>query len=196
MLYTFSNHSLFQNLLFLFIVGLVVFYVVYFIKGLFKTVEGGNTSKKRSIEILLLDGLNIPQGTKLVGEVTDETISLTNSDFDINLSVKNIVSVIKSEVEVTQKGISFKNAIIGGALFGQLGATMGAFKGKDNQKIGTVVVSYEDNNGEIKEMTFMPSCIAGEMLNVVDARNGLNYFYNKINEVRSKNNIGKKVIEI
>ena len=137
------------------LIVLISFFTIYFISRLIKATSGGEIYIDKSVSLALLEGLNIPQGTKLICNVTNEMISLSNSDYEVNISINNIISIIKSEVEITEKGISFKNAIIGGVLFGEIGAAMGAFKGKENLKIDTVIISYENKDSEIEDITLM-----------------------------------------
>ena len=178
------------------LIGLVGFYAFYFIRKFTKVVTGTNKTNDRSVSLVLLEGFNMAQGTKLTCTVENDFINLNNSDYDIKISMSKITSIIMSHIEVTQKGISFKNAVIGGALFGQIGATMGALKGKDNSKIDTVIISYEDKDGEIQEATLMPDCFIRGAFDIIDAKNQLKYFYTKANEKRNVSKDGKKIIEI
>lgn len=90
---------------------------------------------------------------------TEEVLQIYHDGIKITLPYNRIVGFsLENETTLANSGSGLGGAIIGGALFGGIGAIVGqqASKGKTNTKwIGTL--NYKDKEGEYKSLSFIQS---------------------------------------
>lgn len=163
--------------------------------GLFSKKSPEEKQQKKEKSVMFLGESmqpigKIPSG-KCVGltlKPVDQVLNLHHDKIDITLPYARLKGFkLEDEVTLAKSGSGIGGAIVGGALFGGVGAIVGqnAKKGATNVKwIGTL--SYEDKEGNLQELYFiqwgMTGHYEGATKNYAAAQ-----FENTVNEIVARN---------
>lgn len=172
--------------------------------GFFKSKEEKKQEKelKRESSLMFMGESmqaigKIPCG-KCVGltlKPTEQVLNIHNDKTDITLPYSRIKGFkLEDEVTLAKSGSGIGGAIVGGALFGGVGAVVGqnVKKGKTDVKwIGTLM--YEDKEGNLQELSFIQWGISGYYQGS-NKHWGASQFENKLNEIAGKN--GEDITEL
>ena len=173
-----------------------------FTMGLFsKKTKEEKQIKKESSQIFMGESLQaigkIPVGAcvGLTLVPADKVLNLHHDKIDITLPYERLRGFrLEDEVTLAKSGSGLGGAVVGGALFGGVGAVVGqnVKKGKTKVKwIGTL--SYEDKEGNLQSLNFIQWGITGHYEG--DTKHwGAGQFESTINEIVSR--YGEDITEL
>lgn len=157
-----------------------------------KTPEEKAQKKEKSVIFVgeTLQAIGKISTGKCVGlslKPTEQVLNIHHDKIDITLPYNRLRGFkLVDEVTLAKSGSGLGGAIVGGVLFGGVGAIIGqnSKKGKTNVKwIGTL--SYEDKEGNFKDLSFIQWGITGHYEGSTK-HYGAEQFENTINEIVSR----------
>ena len=114
----------------------------------------------------------------------EQKVTLSASKDKLDLPYNRILGFSINEESVLSSGkISLSGAIIGGALLGPVGATVGALSKKNKNKVNWIgTLLYESKEGEQRELTFLTYALGSPTKKTF----GMEQFETAMNKVASR----------
>ena len=151
----------------------------------FKSSEEKELKQRKKDEIIESGASYMGYATTNIGPILKEQkVTLSASKDKLDLPYNRILGFSINEESVLSSGkISLSGAIIGGALLGPVGATIGALSKKNKNKVNWIgTLLYESKEGEQRELTFLTYALGSPTKKTF----GMEQFETAMNKVASR----------
>lgn len=163
-----------------------------------KTAEKlDNEGINKRMNLVHLQGLELGEGTEVYFIAIKDKVTIQSGKIIYTIDIEQINNVSMQNIAntIADKRFSIKNVVVGEILFGNVGASVGGFTGKNALELKSMIINYIGSDGNTNNIVFIPkySDVKNEMA-VRVANNCLYEIVDNINYVIKKRNIDKPEI--
>ena len=163
-----------------------------------KTIEKlDNEGLNKRMKLVHLYGLDLGEGTEVYFTAFKDLITIQSGKIKYTIKIEQInnVSIQSIANTIADRRFSIKNAVIGGVLFGNTGAAVGAFSGGDSLEFQSMIINYTGKDGNFNNLVFIPNYSDVKNKTSIKVANNLLYeITDNINYIVNKKNSKKPQI--
>ena len=144
-----------------------------------------------------LQGLDLGEGTEVHFTASKDIVTITSGKIKYTIDIEQINNISMQSISntIADKRFSLKKAVIGGILFGDVGASVGGFSGKNALELKSMIINYIGSSGDANNLVFIPRYSDVKNKTAVNMANNMLYgMVDNINYVLKKKSCDKPQI--